>query len=118
MADLGPLGSKWAACAEAWSGGALDAWDGLFADDCVWDGPQGRVSGSAAIVAGLSEIRKAFGWQAHEVVSCSEGLDGVVALLGKNTFASGATTSVAAGLLFVDGKVSEIRSVGGLPDVL
>jgi ketosteroid isomerase-like protein len=109
------LGKKWAAGAKAWSDGAADAWDALFAEDCVWDSPQGRIAGSAAVVAALDEIRKAVGWESHELVSGAEAGD-LLALLGRNTFASGATTDVAAAIRFVNGKVTEIRSIGGLPE--
>jgi hypothetical protein len=116
MTDQGPLASKWAESARAFNDGAADAFDSLFAVDCVWNSPQGQIEGSAAIQAALIEIRQALGWQSHEVVGSSEA-DGLLALLGRNTYASGATVHVAAGVKFVDGKVTEIHSVGGLPDI-
>ena len=115
MADHGPLASKWAERAKAFSDGAADGWDPLFAPDCIWDSPQGRIEGSAQIQSALNEVRKAYGWKTHEVVSSSEQ-DGLIALLGRNTFTNGVTIHVAAGVKFVDGKVTEIRSVGGLPE--
>ena len=115
MADHGPLASKWAERAKAFSDGAADAWDPLFAAGCVWDSLQGRIEGSAEIQSALNEAREAFGWKTHEVVSSSEQ-DGLVALLGRNIFTNGVTTHVAAGVKFVDGKVTEIRSVGGFPE--
>src|SRR5215831_5260469 len=107
MTDQGPLASKWAQSAKAFNDGAADAFESLFAVDCVWDSAQGQVAGSAVIQAALSEMRQAMGWQTHEVVATSEA-DGLLALLGRNTFASGATMYVAAGVKFVDGKVTEI----------
>lgn len=46
---------------------------------------------------------------------CSEQ-DGLIVLLGRNTFTNGVTTHVAAGVKFVDGKVTEIRPAGELPE--
>ena len=68
------------------------------------------------IQAALKEMRQALGWQGHEVVGSSEA-DGLLALLGRNTYARGVRVHVAAGVKFVDGKVTEIHSVGGLPEV-
>jgi hypothetical protein len=115
MADQGPLASSWAERAKAFFDGTPDAFDSLFAADCVWDSAQGRLEGSAAIQAALEDLREATVWQSHEIVSSSEA-DGLLALLGRNTYGAGATTHVAAGVRFVDGKVTEIRSVGGLPE--
>ena len=107
--------SKWAESASAFSDGAADAFDSLFAVDCVWKSPQGRVEGSAVIQAAFNEMHQALVWQGHEVVGSSEA-DGLLALLGRNTFASGATLYVATGVKFVGGQVTEIRSVGDLPE--
>jgi hypothetical protein len=116
MTDQGPLASKWAASARAFDDGAGDAVDSLFAVDCVWNSPQGQIAGSAVIQAAINEMRQALGWQSHELVGSSEA-DGLLALPRRNTYASGATVHVAAGVKFVGGKVTEIHSVGGLPEV-
>jgi len=115
VADQGALAAQWAERAKAFNDGATDAWESLFAPDCVWESPQGRIQGASGIQAALNEMRQATGWQTHEVAASSEA-DGLLALLGRNTFASGATAYVAAGVKFVAGKVTEVRSVGDLPE--
>lgn len=55
MTDQGPLAAKWAESARAFNDGAGDAFDSLFALDCVWNSPQGQIEGSAVIQAALNE---------------------------------------------------------------
>src|SRR4051794_29329614 len=71
VADQGALAAQWAERAKAFNDGATDAWESLFAPDCVWESPQGRIQGASGIQAALNEMRQATGWQTHEVAASS-----------------------------------------------
>ena len=43
MSEQGPLASKWAECAKAFNDGAGDAFESLFAVDCMWNSPQSKL---------------------------------------------------------------------------
>lgn len=115
MTTHGPLSAAYTAAADRFSQGDVEGFGELLAEDCVFESSRGLVGASRAeIVAALTATKAAIGWERHEVIGSHEQ-DDVLAVLGRNVFADGSITYPAGCARFVDGKITELRAVGGLP---